>query len=134
MAFKLRTANDHKLFAAAIAVRDMLKYGDIQPEDFDMSTFGSKTCSANGTTCGTRHCIGGWMDLELGGNGLNDPEENMENVSGPFRKALRNLFYPYEEQMEWSTPKDGLKALNNLIKKNSSRPWSDVKVKIPKER
>lgn len=118
---KLRNVDDFKLMAAAIEVRDMIKNGEINPDKFDMGTFGDGKLEY---VCNTSHCLGGWMSVVLKQKYVGNPTSNMD-CSLPVFNAAKKLFHPPQERFYSSDIKTGLKALNNFIK-GSSNPWKGV--------
>lgn len=130
--FKIKTEDDQLFMDAAVAVRKKFKRGEIKEREFDMSTYGTKHCSMTTGKCGTVHCIGGWINLELGGDGQSNPVY----VSGLIlslgvEEAANKLFQPRKENAYISKRSSAIEALDNFIAGHKN-PWRGVKVETKK--
>lgn len=125
--FKLVTEDDKRFMEAAKVVRSRFKRGKIKENEFDMHTYGHNFCSVNTGECGTTHCIGGWISLELGGNGKENPIYDGFDLSDGLQNAATALFMPSKEGAYSSKRSSAIEALDNFIARKSD-PWKRVKV------
>lgn len=119
--FKLKTEDDKRFMDAAIKAKKLLRKA--KAHEFDMLSWGGHSCDTK--SCGTSHCIGGWMDVALGGRGFYAPFHHFSNISDDVRDAAHKLFNPPDPKGWRSKKKHGIQALNNFIDRRSN-PWRGV--------
>lgn len=119
--FKLKTEDDKRFMEAAIKAKKLLRKA--KAFEFDMASWGGHSCDTK--TCGTSHCIGGWMDVALDGMGYDAPFYHFSNLSADVRDAAHKLFNPSTPKGWLSKKKHGIQALKNFINL-SSNPWRGV--------
>lgn len=130
--FKIKTEGDQRFMDAAVTVRNKFKRGKVKEREFDMSTYGSKHCSVTTGKCGTVHCIGGWINLELGGDGQSNPVYDVGlDLSLGIEEAANKLFQPRKENAYISKRSSAIEALDNFIAGRKD-PWRSVKVETKK--
>lgn len=95
-----------------------MQSGKIKASEFDMGTFSSFN------SCKTTHCIGGWVDLELGGTGGN-PLGRLY-LSPTLYGRANNLFMPSNPEAYGATRKQAIEAIDNLLNTRKSNPWQGV--------
>lgn len=86
----LKRANEKVISAHLEMIAVDMKLGNIPPEEVNMRTYTDEDIS-----CGTTHCIGGWLGLRLGQKGVTNPLYDGPNVhvSDAFEERLNNLMY-----------------------------------------
>lgn len=124
MKLKLVTADDELFVDAMKKVRTRLANSKIKAKEFDMQSFHSKFCDAKTHKCGTSHCIGGWVDLELGSEGKNNPTSYLK-LSPQIEYAASALFFPDPDKAFNSKRKHAVEAIDNFLKGHKN-PWKRV--------
>lgn len=93
---------------------------------FNMSHGFSEYCDVSHNNCGTVGCIGGYADIELGGDG-----QSVLNFSNDRRSALNKLFFPtgygrgVDDEWKLLTPKQAISAIQNYLD-GKADPWKGV--------
>lgn len=97
-----------KEYKALLKVRNKLCDGSIKPELFDMCDFDSSK------SCGTAHCIGGWVRIYYKNINYNKDE-------------TFSLFYPREADIPWYkiTTCHAVKAIDNFLETGDPN-WGDA--------
>ena len=127
--FKLRTQEDEVFMNAAVEVLRKLKKKEIKEREFDMNYYANRSCTIKTGECGTAHCIGGWIGVELGFSGGTNPlyEDDNFEVSEGVQRAADRLFNPSKPEAYNTKRSAGIEALTNFVK-GRSLPWRGVKL------
>lgn len=119
-------ANEEVIKANLKVISEKMRTGEIPKEKVDMSTFGAPKCTIEGK-CGSVHCIGGWLAVEMKNNDIYFP-----GMSEKFDDRLHNLFYVVVNNTdqyhgEWSniTIQKVRAAIKNFIS-GKKFPWQGV--------
>lgn len=123
---RILTSDDERFVEALVTVRDKFKSAEIKAKEFDMNGWMSKSCNAKTHKCGTTHCIGGFVDLELGGYGNEDPRGTLD-LSEEISSAARKLFIPTREGTFAAKKKAAIVAMDNFLAGRKD-PWKGVEL------